>query len=77
MNLDLMIEIWEVLHPHIAGNHQSAADDFVQLLVEHGIDAEDISASTSDVEIKKSLLEYIEIDAEEFEDDDLALDFED
>jgi len=69
MSLDLSLEIWETLRPHIAGGFQEAADDFVTLLTENLIDPEDIAASATDSHIKKSLLDYIEIEDYEEEDD--------
>ena len=70
MSLDLSLEIWEALRPHIAGGFQEAADDFVTVLTENLINAEDISASTTDRHIKKSLLDHIEV--EDYEEDEDA-----
>lgn len=69
MSLDLSLEIWEALRPHIAGGFQEAADDFVTVLVDNVIDPEDIVASTTDLHIKKSLLDHIEVDDYEEDED--------
>mgnify|MGYP004003700023 FL=1 len=70
MSLDLSLEIWEALRPHIAGGFQEAADDFVMLLIENAIDPVDINASTSDTYIKKSLVDHVVV--EEYEEDEDA-----
>ena len=70
MSVDLSLEIWEALRPHIAGGFQEAADDFVTILTENLVDPEDINASTTDTHIKKALMDYIEI--EDYEEDDDA-----
>ena len=70
MSLDLSLEIWEALRPHIAGGFQEAADDFVMLLIENAIDPADINASTSDTYIKKSLVDLVVV--EEYEEDEDA-----
>ena len=54
---------------------QEAADDFVTVLTENLINAEDISASTTDRHIKKSLLDHIEV--EDYEEDEDAFGFTD
>jgi len=67
MSLDLSLEIWEALRPHIAGGFQEAADDFVTILTENMVDPEDINASTTDSHIKKALMDHIEV--EDYEED--------
>lgn len=69
MNVDLAVEIWEMLRPHINSGYASAAEDFIQVLVEHGIDPEDIKAATSDSYLNKALLDYVEEEYHEEEDD--------
>jgi len=70
MSVDLSLEIWEALRPHIAGGFQEAADDFVAVLTENLIEPEDINASTTDTHIKKALVDYI--DVEDYEEDEDA-----
>ena len=69
MSLDLHLELWESLQDHIV-DVKSAADDFVAVLIENGLDAEDIAGATTNDDIKKALLDYIE-EIEVDEDDDM------
>lgn len=70
MSLELQLEIWEVLQEHIV-DIKDAADDFVALLIENGIDGEKIASTTTSDDIKKALLDYIDVDVdEEYDDDD-------
>jgi hypothetical protein len=69
MSLDLSLEIWEALRPHIAGGFQEAADDFVVVLTENMLDPVDINEYNTDPHIKKSLLDYIDVEDYEEEED--------
>jgi len=69
VSLDLHLELWESLQDHIV-DVKSAADDFVAVLIENGLDAEDIAGATTNDDIKKALLDYIE-EIEVDEDDDM------
>jgi len=69
VSLDLHLELWESLQEHIV-DVKTAADDFVAVLIENGLDAEDIAGATTNVDIKKALLDYIE-EIEVDEDDDM------
>ena len=69
MSLDLHLELWESLQEHIV-DVKTAADDFVAVLIDNGLDAEDIAGATTNVDIKKALLDYIE-EIEVDEDDDM------
>lgn len=73
MSLELNLEIWEVLQEHIPDT-KDAADDFVALLIEHGIDAEKIADETMNEDIKKALIDY---DVEITVDDDVEGEEED
>jgi len=69
MSLDLHLEIMEVMLEHIP-DHKDALEDFVAKLVEHGYDAEEIAAATTNEEIKKVCTDYsdeVEVDEEEDE----------
>jgi len=70
MSLEIVLEVWQALRPHIAGGFQEAADDFVTVLVDNVIDLKEASAYTTDMYIKKSLSDHIEIDDYEDEDED-------
>jgi hypothetical protein len=70
MSLDLSLEIWEALRPHIAGGFQAAADDFVSILSENAYSLEELSENTTDSYIRSSLKDYIELDDDEPEIDD-------
>jgi len=69
VSLDLHLELWESLQEHIV-DVKTAADDFVAVLIENGLDAEDIAGATTNDDIKKALLDYIE-EIEVDEDDDM------
>jgi 2-hydroxychromene-2-carboxylate isomerase len=64
VSLELQLEIWEVLQEHIV-DIKDAADDFVALLIENGIDGEKIAATTTSDDIKKSLMDYIDVEVDE------------
>jgi len=68
--LELHLEIMEIMLEHIV-DHKGAIEDFVQVLVEHGYDAEEIADSTQNEEIKKVCTDYSdEVEIDEEEDDD-------
>ena len=79
MSLSLHLELWESMQEHIV-DVRSAADDFVAVLIENGIDAEKIAKVAINEDIKKALLDYdVEVDVdvdndaddfEHFSDDD-------
>ena len=52
---------------------RSAADDFVAVLIDHGIDAEKIAKVAINEDIKKALLDYdvdVDVDVDDDDDDD-------
>jgi ABC-type Zn uptake system ZnuABC Zn-binding protein ZnuA len=72
MSPDLAIEIWEALRPHISGGFQQAADDFAAVLIENGMNANEVAAVAQDSYVIKSLAEYAneELVYEDEDDDD-------
>lgn len=77
MNLEVCLEIWNALRPHLLGSDvHAAADDFMHILIENGFDAEEIAEYALPAELKSALLDYAELELEEEDDDDLdELDF--
>ena len=70
-DIELNLHIWRELKSHlIGGDVQAAAEDFVRVLIENGANAEDIAQFAIDAEVKLALAEYIELDADEFEEDE-------
>lgn len=75
-DIDMLLEIWKGLKPHLAGGDiDAAAEDFVHILTEHGISAEDLAEYALDPELKAILREYT--DEEDFDEDEEELDFGD
>ena len=66
----MAMEIWEAMRPHISGGFQQAADDFVQVLVENGMNAAEIADVAQDSYVIKSLAEYADEELVYVEDDD-------
>jgi len=79
MSPELAMEIWEALRPHISGSFQQAADDFVTVLIENGMSANEIAEVCQDTHCIKSLKEYADEDviSNYEEDDDEDFDFYD
>jgi hypothetical protein len=73
MSLSLHLELWESMQEHIV-DVRFAADDFVAVLIDHGIDAEKIAKVAINEDIKKALLDY-DVDVDVDVDDDVD-DFE-
>ena len=72
MSLSLHLELWESMQEHIV-DVRSAADDFVAVLIDHGIDAEKIAKVAINEDIKKALLDYdvdVDVDVDDDDDDD-------
>jgi len=70
MSPDLAMEIWEALRSHISGGFQQAADDFVAVLIENGMNASEVAAVAQDSYVIKSLAEYADEELVYEEDDD-------
>jgi len=57
---EVFLDIWKAMHPHLEGGDlQSAADDFLHVMIEHGVDAGDIKEFVMDEHLKKSLLDFL------------------
>lgn len=71
MAVDLVQEVWQELKRYIGPSDRSdAADTLINLLIDHDYDAEQIrDAFKGDNDIKRSLREYLEEDAEMDDDD--------
>jgi len=70
-SIEVYLQIWKELKPHLMGGDlESAAEDFVRVLIENGVNAEDVTEFAIDKEIKLALAEYIDLEDEEFEDED-------
>lgn len=55
-DIELHLQVWKELKPHLAGGDvESAADDFVHVLLEHGVDADDMMSYALDTELKNAL----------------------
>ena len=73
MSLDIHLEIWEAMQEHIV-DVKGAADDFVAVLIENGIEGEKIADATTNEDVKKALIDYdvdvdVDVDVEENNDD--------
>jgi len=69
MNVDTFAELWEAMRPHFAGGYDSAAEDFVTVLSDHGVELEDFREHISDSNLVKALAEYVEVNDEDIEDE--------
>ncbi len=68
-DLDLLILIWKELKPHlIVSDADAAADDFIHVLLEHGVDANELLTYALDRELKLALRGVA--DEENFEDEE-------
>ena len=80
MNPELAVEIWEALRPHIGGADTAAVEDFAQVCIENGVEAEEMIELTQDRDVKKAFLAFVDVEDEEVldeEDDDYEeLDFD-
>jgi hypothetical protein len=67
-DLEVQLQIWKELKPHlIGGDVEAAADDFIHVLLEHGADANEIMKYAVDSDLKLVLRDHA--DEEHFEDD--------
>ncbi len=70
-DLEIHLQIWNELKTHLVGGDiTGAADDFIRVLIENGISATDILEHTNDQELHVALQEYVEVDIEEFEEEE-------
>lgn len=67
-DIELALQIWKQLKPHLAGGDvEAAADDFIGTLLEHGIEANEIISFSLDSELKTIMRGHVE--EEDFEDE--------
>ena len=63
MDIEIHLQVWEELKPHlIGGDVEAAAEDFLRVLVEHGADAAEIAKYALDSQLKLALSEYTDVD---------------
>ena len=68
-DIELHLQIWKELRPHLMGGDvEAAAEDFIHVLLEHGVDAKDLASYALDKELKTALRDYT--DEAEFDDDE-------
>lgn len=77
-NLSLVVEVWQVIKESIIGvDRVGVADNVVSLLIDHGIDADEIRrAFRGDGDIADALKFYLESDGEEYTDEEEDEDFD-
>lgn len=73
MSLDLHLEILDIALEHTSDHSTDCIEDVIQLLVEHGFNAEEIADATTNDEVKHVLQDY----TEEVEVDDKEDEYED
>lgn len=70
MDLDLHLQVWQELKPHLLGaDINESAEAFIKVLIEHGADAEEFTEYSLDDALKLALQEYIEIEEDEVDED--------
>jgi type III secretory pathway lipoprotein EscJ len=70
VSLEFHLELWEAMQEHIT-SVKDAADDFVAVLIDHGIDANKIAKVAINEDIKKALLDYdVDVDVDVDDDED-------
>ena len=70
MSLDIHLEIWEAMQEHLV-DVKGAADDFVAVLIENGIDGEKIADVTTNEDVKKALIDYdVDVGYDDYDDYD-------
>ena len=68
-DIELLLQIWKELRTHIlAGDRTEAAEDFIQTIMEHGVDPNDVITFAVDSDLKAILREHA--DEEHFDDED-------
>lgn len=70
LNPELAVEIWEALRPHISGADTQAVEDFAQVCIENGVEAEEMIELTQDRDVKKAFLAFVDVEEEEVLDDE-------
>ena len=76
MNIETHLQVWNALRPHLAGaDIQAAAEEFINVLIEHGANASDMTEYALDKELKIALLDHtdnVDVDDDDdfYEDDE-------
>ena len=73
-DIELLLQIWKELRTHIlSGDRTEAAEDFIHVLMEHGVDANDIMEFAVDSDLKTILRDHADethFDVEHIDDED-------
>ena len=68
-DIELLLQIWKELRTHIlSGDRTEAAEDFIHVLVEHGVDPNEIMGFALDSDLKSVLRDHA--DEEHFDDEE-------
>lgn len=68
-DIELLLQIWKELKPHIlSGDRTDAADDFIHVILEHGVDANEVMTYALDSDLKSILRDHA--DEEHFDDEE-------
>lgn len=69
LDIEVHLQVWKELKPHlIGGDVIAAAEDFIQVLLEHGIDANEVMKYAVDNDLKSVLREFA--DDEHFDEEE-------
>ena len=78
-DIELLLQIWKELRTHIlSGDRTEAAEDFIHVLMEHGVDANDIMEFAVDSDLKLILRDHADeehFDAETHDEEDEELEW--
>jgi heat shock protein HspQ len=67
-DIELLLQIWKELRTHIlSGDRTEAAEDFIHVLMEHGVDPNNVMAFAVDQDLKSILRDHA--DEEHFDDE--------
>jgi hypothetical protein len=70
-DLEIHLQVWKALKSHlVAGDAESAAEDFLHVLIEHGAQAEEIAEYALDADLKLALKEYTDLEDDDEYDDE-------
>lgn len=70
LDIELHLQVWKELAEFFTGNDSGdAAEAFIRVLIEHGANAEEILEYAIDDDVKLALQEYVEVDADEFDEE--------
>lgn len=69
MDLELAAQMWDTLKPWLHNDADSAAEDVVQLLVELGVELEDIKSAFGDRDITNAVKSFDDSELIEDEED--------